>query len=224
MTVSTSADCLEARSASTDNFRRPLCYTAQVMDDAQLVAQAQAGSQDAFCELVERYHARVVSIALGLLGHVEEANDASQEAFIKAYRALPQFRRESRFATWLYRIVVNECQDVLRARTRARRWQWRPAPAAADAEIAEDFLELAPSPDPSARDAAHDAEVARALSAAIRRLSPRQRSVVTLRYLEGMSVEEVAQILGCAAGTVKAQLARALRHLRAHLNGVVEPS
>lgn len=191
-------------------------------DDAQLVQQAQAGSQAAFCELVERYKAKAMNIAVGLLGNVDEAKDASQEAFVQAYRALPRFRAEASFATWLYRILVNECQDALRARARAKRWLWFPAPDAAGPETETEFIELMPSHDPSAQDAAHDREMAQLLRGAISGLSPRQRAVVTLRYLQGMSLEEVAETLGCAIGTVKAQLARALRHLRAQLDGVLE--
>lgn len=187
-------------------------------DERALAVQAQAGSQDAFCELVERYKGKAMSIAIGLLGNVEEAKDASQEAFVKAYRALPGFRAEASLATWLYRIVVNECHDLLRAR--ARRRLWSPAPTAD--EEAVDFLELIPSDQASARDLADDTERARLLRGAIAQLSPRQRAVVTLRYLQDLSVDEVAEVLGCAAGTVKAQLARALRHLRAQLNGIVE--
>ena len=192
------------------------------MDDRALAMQAQAGSQDAFCELVERYQAKAMSIALGLVGHVEEAKDASQEAFVQAYHALPGFRADAAFATWLYRILVNECHDVLRSRARARRWLWFPAPAHDAADAAEDFLELVPAAQPSARDAAHDEELARTLRDAIAALSPRQRSAVTLRYLQGLSVEDTAGALGCATGTVKAQLARALRHLRSRLDGALE--
>ena len=198
-----------------------MLYTDSVTDDAQLVAQAKAGSQEAFCELVERHKGRAMSIALGLLGHCEEAKDASQEAFVKAYRALPGFRGEAAFATWLHRIVVNECQSALRARTRQTRRLWFPAPNDAG-ESEEDFVTLVPSQQPSARDMAHDAETARLLRQAITQLSPRQRAVVTLRYLQGCSLDEVAQALGCATGTVKAQLSRAHRHLRSRLRGVVE--
>ncbi len=193
------------------------------MDEAQLVTQAQAGSQEAFCELVERYQAKAMSIAVGLLGNVEEAKDASQEAFVKAYRALPQFRAQAQFTTWLYRIVVNECQTVLRARSRVRRWLFFPTRDTEDAAgETVPVLEFVPSAEPSSRDVASGAEVARQLEGAIARLSHRQRTVVTLHYLQEMRVEEVAAVIGCAPGTVKAQLARALRHLRAHLNGVLE--
>jgi len=189
--------------------------------DAALVTQAQAGSQAAYCELVERYKAKAMSIALGLLGNIEEAKDASQEAFVKAYRALARFHAQARFSTWLYRIIVNECQSVLRARQRAGRWLWRPT-AAASQDEADDFLELIPSEAPSSREIASTAEVQHELQRAIHTLSPRQRAVVTLRYLEGLSVEDVAEALACAPGTVKAQLARALRHLRAQFDGLVE--
>ena len=201
-----------------------LCYTAVAMDDRQLVTEAQAGSQAAFCELVERYKAKAMSIAIGLLGNFEEARDVSQEAFVQAYRALPHFRAEATFATWLYRIIVNECHDALRARARAKRWLWLPTPDAAEPDTGADFIALLPGRDPSAQDVAHDREVAQMLRAAIMGLSPRQRAAMTLRYLQEMSLEDVAQTLGCATGTVKAQLSRALRHLRAQLNGRVEVS
>ena len=194
-----------------------------VMDDAQLVTQAQAGSDTAYCELVERHQSKAMSIAYGLLGNLEEAKDASQEAFVKAYRGLTRFRSHAKFSTWLYRIVVNECQDALRARNRTRRWLWFPTSEAGRlGDEDADFLALIPSDQPSARDAMQDVDVKRMLQQAVTGLSPRQRAVVTLRYFEGLSLEDVADTLGCATGTVKAQLARALRHLRTQLNGVLE--
>jgi len=200
-----------------------LCYTVGVMQtEAQLVVHAQAGSQEAFCELVERYKGKAMSIALGLLGNVEEAKDASQEAFVKAYRALPGFRAEASFATWFYRILVNECYSALRRRARAQRWLWFPKADTDSRTDVVDVLELVPSTTPSAQEMANATEVARVLWRAVQRLSPRQRSAITLRYWQGLSVEETGQVLGCATGTVKAQLARAMRHLRTQLDGRVE--
>lgn len=192
------------------------------VDDATLVAQAQTGSQDAFCELVERHKSQAVSIAMGMLGHLEEAKDCVQVAFVKAYQSLPSFRAQSAFKTWLYRILVNECQDMLRSRARSKRWLWWPTPDASADDEQPNLIDLVPGTGPLASDTAHDREVAVQLRRAITRLSPRQRAVVTLRYLHELSLEEVAESLGCATGTVKAQLARALRHLRTHLNGTVE--
>src|SRR3989338_4266482 len=144
-----------------------------------------------------------MSIAIGVLGNMDEAKDVSQEAFVQAYRALPRFRAEASFATWLYRIIVNECHDALRARARARRWLWFPRADAEPADESVNFLELVPSGEPSAAETAHARDVAQALRRAIGRLSTRQRAVVPLRYLQGLSVEEVAGAVGCATGTVK---------------------
>jgi RNA polymerase sigma-70 factor, ECF subfamily len=192
------------------------------MQDDLLVQQAQAGSQEAFCELVERHHVRAVNIALGMLGNVDEAKDVSQEAFVKAYRALHRFRREAKFRTWLYRIVMNECHNMLRKRQRAQRWFWSPTVAETESMEAVQWIELLPSTDRSSLDETSRSDEARVLQRAMTRLSPQQRTAVTLRYLQEMSVQEVAEIMGCATGTVQSQLARALRHLRVHMTGVID--
>ena len=156
-------------------------------------------------------------MAFSLLGHYEEARDASQEAFVSAYRSLRRFRAEAKFSTWLYRIVVNECHDARRRRAR------RPASVAsvgesgADDEAGPGLFVDAPDPGAGPDDQAASRELSRQLSGAIERLAMNQRTAFVLRHLHGLSVDEVAVIMRCRVGTVKSHLFRATRRLRVEL-------
>ncbi len=179
--------------------------------DAVLVRQAQAGEAAAYARLVERYQERAVRLAFTLVHHWEDARDLSQEAFVKAFRQLGSFRSEAAFSTWFYRIVVNTCRDFQR-RARLRRWLSLARPATDDDEELSIFD--APSHEPLPDVRAADQELGIALTQAIDQLPPRQRAAFILKHLEGMSIEEVAQVLQCAPGTVKAHLFHATGKLQ----------
>ena len=179
--------------------------------DAALVQQARDGDTAAYAALVERYQERAVRLAFSVLRHWEDARDASQEAFVKAYRQLGGFRQEAAFATWLYRIVMNTCRDAQR-RARLRRWVSLDAPVDQTGE--ESLLFEPPSRDAPPDAQAADRELGGALTRAIDRLPERQREAFILKHLEGLRIEEVAAVLGCAPGTVKAHLFHAAAKLQ----------
>ena len=175
------------------------------LSDNELLARHAGGDAAAFGVLVARHRDRAWAVALRTLGNPADAADAVQEAFLKAYRTAGTFRGESLFTTWLHRIVVNACLDLMR---RARS---RPA-----VPLDETAAAIADSADPVARlDVGHD------VVAALSRISEDQRVAIVLVDVEGYSVEEAAGMLGVPTGTVKSrchrgrvQLAVLLGHLR----------
>ena len=171
------------------------------LDDAELVGRAQHGDATAFEALVRRHQGVAQRAAWLVTGSEQEAADAVQEGFVKAWRALPRFRPEAAFRPWLLRIVVNTARN-------RRRSSWRFD--AARLRVAAQPQHDVPSPESAALDAAdHDA-----LVAALQQLSTRDREVVACRYLLELSEAETALVLGCAPGTVKSRLSRALTRLR----------
>ena len=170
-----------------------------VPDDADLVARARERDTQAFRELVERHRDRAYTLALRMLRSPADAQEVTQDAFVRAWTALPRFRGESSFGTWLHRIVARRALD--RAEVLKRR------------HGRETGLEQAESVPDSTADGAMPAEAAR-LERLVRGLGDAQRAVVTLFYYEGRSVEEVASLLGMPSGTVKTHLSRARSALR----------
>jgi RNA polymerase sigma-70 factor (ECF subfamily) len=180
---------------------RPLEVT-----DEDLVERARRGDAAAYEELVQRYTELAFRTAYLVAGSAAEAEDAAQDAFVKAHRALGGFRPGGPFRPWLLRIVGNEARNRRRAAGRRAAWELR----AAEVSMASD---AAPSPEV----AAEAAEERRALLRALAALGEEQRQVVACRYLLDLSVEETATALGIPGGTVKSRLARALPRLRALL-------
>ena len=173
---------------------------ARMAEERRLIARAQAGDTAAYRALVDAHQARAYTLALRILRSAEDAEEVAQDAFVRVWTALPGFRGESSFATWLYRIVARRAFDraqVLRNR-RARE------------QLDEQLPERA-APDTGGGDAL---EAAR-LQQMIARLSAAQRSVVTMFYYEGRSVEQVAATRGRPENTVKTHLLRARAALRA---------
>jgi len=185
-------------------------------DDAAWVAQAANGDREAFEELVVRYAPKVFGLCFSLLGNHADAEDASQETFLKAFRAIGTYRDQASFSTWLYRITSNTCIDM--ARQRARR-PW----VSMDAEIEEEdggvafqVADEAPLQDETIA-ARWSADKVRE---AIGTLPEGFRTVLLLRDIEGLTYQEVAAVLGIREGTVKSRLARARAALVAILRGM----
>jgi len=189
--------------------------TNQRMDDADeaLALRAQAGDRQAFAQLVRRHQERVFRFVLRMLGSREEAMDLTQETFLKAYRALPGWRPEARFATWLFQIARNATLDLLRRRQLV---EFVPLDADAPGEAACEPHDAAPLPEERLADRQRIGLLERALGA----LPAGQREILLLRELEDMSYAEIAATLGVNEGTVKSRLARAraaaLAHYRHH--------
>jgi RNA polymerase sigma-70 factor (ECF subfamily) len=172
--------------------------------DVELARSAAGGDGAAFAELVRRHAPRVRALCAATLRNSEEAEDAAQEAFLKAHRALGRFSGEASFGTWLHRIAVNHCLDVLRAAARRRS-------ESLDAMLEADSSALGRAlSEPSPAKALEDRDtVARLLA----RLNPEQRLALTLREAEGLSYEEIAEAMSCSLDSVKARLKRARAEL-----------
>jgi RNA polymerase sigma-70 factor (ECF subfamily) len=174
--------------------------------DGGLIAAAVAGNPEAFGTLVERYDRAVFHLCLRTLRDPEEAKDAAQEAFFKAFRALRTFKPEAKFSTWIFSIAYHACCDRLSRRKRF-----------SDAEL-PDWADPAPGP-AQAAEAGYEAA---ALRAAIDELPEKYRTVITLYHLQGKQYDEIARVLGVPMGTVKTHLFRAKEQLRKKLAGLRE--
>jgi RNA polymerase sigma-70 factor (ECF subfamily) len=166
--------------------------------DADLVSRAQAGQLDAFEELVRRHRLGTYRVAVRMLGQESDAEDATQDAFVQAWRNLGGFRADAAFSTWMYRIVTNRCLNMLRARRRTEPLpQDREAPASQPDRIAEGRWQIED------------------LTRAIGRLTPEQRAPLVLRELQGCTYEEIAEALDLSIPAVKSRLHRARLELLA---------
>ena len=168
--------------------------------DQDLVRAFQEGDEKAFDQLVRRHMERAIQIAYVAVGNFEDAKDVSQEACVKAYRALRGFQMRSTFSTWLYRVVMNAAKDFLRRR------RWKTLLTWKSPEAMGSFFEQVADARADASEGARRHEFDRAVTHAIRALPLRQRWAFTLRFLEGLSIHEVSEAMGVAEGTVKATL------------------
>jgi RNA polymerase sigma-70 factor, ECF subfamily len=184
------------------------------IEEKELIEKARRGDTDSFSALVESHQQRAIHAARSLVGNLEDARDLTQEAFVKAFRNLEGFKSESRFYTWFYRILMNTCKDFLRKKNLRRAFSfWGPAPA----EEETDPLASVPDRSPNAASAMASRELGSALDAALEKLPFRQKSVFALRYLEGMSLDEIAESLGLTTGAVKAHLWQAGQKMKIFL-------
>ena len=173
--------------------------------DQQLVARAQRGEKHAFDLLVAKYQRRLARLIGRLVRDPAEVEDVAQEAFIKAYRALPQFRGDAAFYTWLYRIGVNTAKNFLMS-------QGRRAPTSTEKDNEEavtfdDAEQLRDSNTPES--VLMSRQVAETVNAAMGRLPEELRTAITLREIEGMSYDEIADVMDCPIGTVRSRIFRA---------------
>jgi RNA polymerase sigma-70 factor (ECF subfamily) len=175
-------------------------------DDVVLFARAQRGSVDAFEEIVNRYQQLAFRTAYVITGSAAEAEEAAQDAFVKAYRALGTFRTGAEPRPWLLRIVANEARNRVRSAGRRHQLELR---------LAADFRPGDAAPSPEA--AALAADERRRLLAALNAMADDDRLVIASRYFLELSGEETAAALGIPEGTVKSRLSRALSRLRAKL-------
>lgn len=185
--------------------------------DEELVARVQRGDKRAFDILVLRYQTKVVNVVVRYVKDRTEALDVAQETFIKAYRAIGDFRGESAFYTWLYRIAINTAKNYLVALGR------RPPGVGVDTETAEqidDSGRLWEGATPE-RHALTD-EIAATVQRAIAELPEDLRTAITLRELEGMSYEEIANAMSCPIGTVRSRIFRAREAIDRHLRPLLE--
>jgi RNA polymerase sigma-70 factor (ECF subfamily) len=177
--------------------------TASVTDK-QLVARAKSGDRRAFDLLVLKYQHRIMSLVSRYVGDADEVQDVAQEAFIKAYRALPGFRGDSAFYTWLYRIAANTAKNHLVSRAR------RPPGSDVDPDDAE-FMDGAGALRELETPETHlfGEELRAVVQRALEELPEELRAAVTLREFDGLSYEEIAEVMECPVGTVRSRIFRA---------------
>lgn len=173
--------------------------------DQQLVDRVQRGDKKAFELLVAKYQRKLMRLVSRLVRDPAEAEDVVQEAFIKAYRALPQFRGDSAFYTWLYRIGINTAKNYLI--TQGRRAPTSTESDAEDAETFEDADGLRDINTPESLLATK--QIARTVNTAMDTLPDELRVAITLREIEGLSYDEIAETMGCPIGTVRSRIFRA---------------
>ena len=186
--------------------------------DRQLVERAQRGDKRAFELLVEKYQRKLARLVSRLVRDPGEVEDVTQEAFVKAYRALPSFRGDSAFYTWLYRIGINTAKNYLVA-------MGRRAPTSTEVEAAEaegyesgELLRDINTPESLLL----SKEIAGTVNAAIEALPEELRSAIQLRELEGMSYEEIAKLMDCPIGTVRSRIFRAREAIAERLKPLLD--
>jgi RNA polymerase sigma-70 factor, ECF subfamily len=182
----------------------PPVGTARSEIDLRDVEACRAGEREAFDRLVERYQRDVYRLCYRYVNNHHDANDMAQEAFLKAYRALGNFRGDSAFSTWMYRIAVNTCLNFKALR--------RP--------VQEELSDSLPSPGSGAAAVVMAEETSEKVREAVSRLPEKQKATLILKVYHDLTHEEVAQVLGSSVGTVKANFFHALGNLRKML-GVV---
>ena len=185
--------------------------------DEQLVERVQRGDKNAFNLLVRKYQHKVVNLVARYVNNPGDVPDVAQEAFIKAYRALPTFRGESAFYTWLYRIAVNTAKNYLTSQGR------RPPSSDVEADEAEYYgggeaLQEVATPE----NLALTDEIKRPVFTAIEALPEDLRTAITLREMEGLSYEEIAEIMDCPVGTVRSRIFRAREAIDTKLQPLIE--
>ena len=177
-------------------------------DDRELVRRAQADDREAFEELVRRHQQRVSAVAGGILRQREDVEDIAQQVFVKAYFSLKRFDQRAAFSTWLYKITVNECWDLLRKR--------KVRPLVYESDLSEEQARQYGAPEERS---GHTPDVSDRLVARqrvetlLQCLDERDRMMLVLKEVEGFAVEEIAQILDLNANTVKVRLFRARRKI-----------
>ncbi len=186
--------------------------------DEELVARAQDGDVESFNQLILRWERPIYALAYRVIGREEDARDVSQEAFLRAFRALPGFKGQAKFSSWLYRIALNLCRDWIRKQRRAPVQQM---PEGADP------VEMAGESGPveSIEELVARKELSAVVSEAMALLPEEQRTAIILKEYHGMTFQEIADLQGCPLSTVKTRLYQGLTVLRRHLekNGQMAP-
>lgn len=188
--------------------------------DQQLVERAQRGDKHAFELLVAKYQRRLGRLISRFVRNAAEAEDVTQDAFIKAYRALPAFRGDSAFYTWLYRIGINTAKNYLVA-------QGRKAPTSTpfDTEEAEDFEEASLLHEVSTpENELMSKQVVEVVNSSLQELPDDLRTALTLREIEGLSYEEIAAVMDCPIGTVRSRIFRAREAIATNLRPLLGTS
>ncbi|MDH3504928.1 MAG: sigma-70 family RNA polymerase sigma factor [Nitrospirota bacterium] len=191
--------------------------TFEGQDESQLIARCQQHDHQAFGQLIDCYASTVLNVIARMIGNQTDAQDVTQETFVSAFRAIADFRADSRFSTWLHRIAVNKAKDYLRAQARR---QEREGFQPIEEEGGNPILEVADERTPE--HGASDKQMAYHLEQAIQKLSPLYREAFVLKHVEGMGYEEMAQILGVGKDVLKMRVYKARIKLSKELDWLKE--
>ncbi|NLM44449.1 MAG: sigma-70 family RNA polymerase sigma factor [Clostridiales bacterium] len=183
-----------------------------------LVYRSKKGDIDAFEELIYNYEKKAYNIAYRIMGNEEDAKDMAQEAFIKIYKSIGNFRGDSTFSTWLYRIVTNVCLDELRKR---KKNNTVPLEMSIESEKGTAIVELSAEKE-TPEDIYEQVEKKQLIQSAISSLSEDYKTVIILRDVQGFSYEEIATMLNCSLGTIKSRINRARNLLKDKLRHQLE--
>ena len=189
-------------------------------EDFLLVRAFQGGNKEAFDKLVLKHKDRLFNLCYRYLSDYEEANDSSQDAFIKAYTGLKRFRFECTFSTWLYRIAVNTCKNKIQSSEFRQKKKRVSLEVGANPEADGPGMDLQNGSVSPARQL-EEKERRKILMGAVDRLPPEHKEMITLRDIEGLSYEEIVEVTGLNPGTVKSRLSRARLDLASKLRGIV---
>lgn len=174
-------------------------------DESFLIKKAARGDVESFEKLIEAHQKKVFNIALGMLKNPADAEDIAQDVFIKVYKSLKNFKGQSSFSTWLYRVTTNTCLDELRRRKTRQTFSIDEEIVTQEGEVSKQVVDDSPSPD----EILEKNELKRNISHAISKLAKEHRTVIVLRDMQGFSYEEIANILQLPLGTVKSRINRA---------------
>jgi RNA polymerase sigma-70 factor (ECF subfamily) len=194
----------------TEAFSPPAAYE----EDSALVAGLRAGDECAYELLIQRFEQPIFNLVSRLVDDPADAADVAQEVFLKVFRKVSGFRSESSLKTWIYRIAVNEARNQRRWFIRHRGKEIGLEPAESDAQGPQDWLS---DPGRSPYQTALDQETHALIESALQKVSPNYRAAVVLREVEGLSYEEISEVLEVSLGTVKSRILRGRESLRKHL-------
>jgi RNA polymerase sigma-70 factor (ECF subfamily) len=180
-------------------------------DEAELIERSRKGDSEAFGILVERYQRRVVGVALAVVHNQDDAIELAQETFIRAFENLSKFESRSSFSTWLYRIAANLAIDF---------WRREGRHVVLHGEDADNEISRLPSAQGDSFKEVSRSELSERLKKALEQLTPEHRAVILLREVEGLSYDEISDVLQCPRGTVMSRLHYAREHLRGILKDI----
>ncbi len=198
-----------------ENTKESRADEEQRQDDRRLVERCQRGDQDAFRTIFERYRRRAYALALGVVHNPDAALDVVQDAFLRAFRHIDSFEGNASVYTWLYRIVMNAAIDHTRKQGRARTVDYDDAVAHMESEAPADVAALVPQlvrGNPAKEMARR--EIREKIDEALAKLSPTHRAVLILREVDGLSYEEMAEVMKCSKGTIMSRLFHARKNMQ----------
>ena len=201
---------------------QPLAGSSQVLTEKDadwlIVQQVQAGNVAAFDELVIKYRERIYSVVYNLISNKEDASDLSQEAFIKAFQSIGQFKGKSSFFTWLYRIAVNTSLTFLKKNRHRRFLSYENI---SEETGSSDVLEVLAAKTSTEKPTLIK-ELQHKLNEALQTLSVKHRTVIVLFEIDNLSHQEIAEIMNCSVGTVRSRLHYAKKQLQSELQGLLD--